>query len=441
MAGHAPHTNKRGILFQMAGHAPHANKRGILFRMAGHALGLALVAAAVLLAFRLVGNSAFFMDEGVHFQQITLFREGRLELSPRLTMLPGYHALTATAMRLFDKSGRYSARFFSTAISLATILVFYLLSGGLRSFTSLAKTFQFAFLPILFPFFPLIYTDVLSLLLVLIGLYLTLGKRYNLGALTVGLSLLVRQNNIVWLGLLYALAFSEYCHPRGWLWLTGHLRPDFLRRAWVFWLGLAGFLLFLLVNGGVAMGDDLNHPSPLQGASLGLHAGNLYLLLFLSFFLFLPLHLANLPTLGVFLWRRPWVLLLLLAFFLVYLPTFVNSHPYNVLAPQVVWRNRLLMAATASPLAKTLFFLPLAAGLLSVAVTPLAEKRYYWLYPFTALALLPAWLVEPRYYFVPLALFILFRRPGSPLEWVQAALNVCLVALSFTLTLARVFFV
>jgi len=397
-----------------------------------HTLTLLFLLGALLYAFRLVGKSPFFMDEGLHFQQITFFRQGRLELEPRLAMLPGYHALLAAVMRLFDKEGVYSARFLSTLISFAAILAFYLLAARLHKPPSLAKTLQFAFLPILFPFFPLIYTDILALLLVLLGLYLTLGRRYNLGALALGLSLLVRQNNIVWLGLLYLLAHAEFCQMAGVGWIAGHFHRQFLRRAWVFWLVLALFLAFVLLNGGVAMGDDRSHPS------LGLHAGNLYLLLFLSFFIFLPLQIANLPRL----WQRPWLLVLLAGVFLFYLPTFVNSHPYNVLAPEVVWRNRLLMLATASPTAKSLFFLPLGAALLSLTVTSLLERRFYWLYPFTLLALLPAWLVEPRYYFIPLALFILFRKTGTPLiEWVSVALSAALSVFLFYLTLSRVFFI
>jgi len=51
-------------------------------------------------------------------------------------------------------------------------------------------------------------------------------------------------------------------------------------------------------------------------------------------------------------------------------------------------------------------------ALLSLASTPLTTPAAYALYPYWVLALLPAWLVDPRYHILPFALFVLLRKPG-----------------------------
>ena len=46
--------------------------------------------------------------------------------------------------------------------------------------------------------------------------------------------------------------------------------------------------------------------------------------------------------------------------------------------------------------------------------TRLQRPEFRLLYPFSVLCLLPSWLVETRYYFVPYSLFVLFRSEASP---------------------------
>jgi len=44
---------------------------------------------------------------------------------------------------------------------------------------------------------------------------------------------------------------------------------------------------------------------------------------------------------------------------------------------------------------------------------PLQRRSFYWLYPVAAAALLPAGLVEPRYFIVPVVLFMLAKKHES----------------------------
>jgi len=71
---------------------------------------------------------------------------------------------------------------------------------------------------------------------------------------------------------------------------------------------------------------------------------------------------------------------------------------------------------------KVAFFMPVALAVLWLRTVGLRE-HWWLLYPFTVLFLLPAWLIEQRYYLIPLALFLLARKPVSiHVERVQVGL-------------------
>ena len=77
-------------------------------------------------------------------------------------------------------------------------------------------------------------------------------------------------------------------------------------------------------------------------------------------------------------------------------------------------------------------FVGITWALLSLAVTPFRAQAQYWLYPITALALLPVWLIEQRYYIMPFVLFMLFRIPGP--RWLEISLLAWSILLSIPLT-------
>jgi alpha-1,2-glucosyltransferase len=372
-------------------------------RLYWHAATLLLVAVIVLLEFRYMSTARLLSDESFNFRQITRFLGGDITMEPLMNVIPGYHALVAAAMFVLGKTGLFSARLFSTAISLASVALFYLLTWKALSRPSLVKTLQYAFLPLLFPFFALVYTDVLALFLVLLAFYLVLWKRYTLAGLVGILSILARTNNVSWFAFLFVYVYyREYG-------LDWRAVPRSLRKTWAFWLGFGLFLIFFIVNGGVAITNKSMQPS------FRFESGNIFFLLFLFFFLFLPLNIANFPRIVTLIKKRPWVIAALLLVFLFYLLSFRSDHPYNQARPDYYLRNQLLMTVTSGLGLKSLFFLPVAYGLLSLGVTRLRQKPFYWLYPFTVLSLVPFWLIEPRYYFVPFSLFILFKEERSPL--------------------------
>jgi DIE2/ALG10 family len=63
-----------------------------------------------------------------------------------------------------------------------------------------------------------------------------------------------------------------------------------------------------------------------------------------------------------------------------------------------------------------------AMSALTVASVRLGRPAFLALYPAALASLLPVWLVEPRYYLVPFALFQVFRAPfDQRIEWILLA--------------------
>ncbi len=143
--------------------------------------------------------------------------------------------------------------------------------------------------------------------------------------------------------------------------------------------------------------------------------------MFLSFFFFLPLWWGYRREIAKRL-RSWWPWLSLAVLFPLFWLGFVNDHPHNTERADFFLRNAILIYFSSTALRKLLFFLPVALACLCVASVPM--KRPWWLlFPFTMLFLLPEWLVEQRYYLVPLSLFLLAREQSSPWsERLQTAL-------------------
>ena len=371
---------------------------------------LLLVLAILLAEFAYLSQAPLLVDESYNFRQISRFVRHDFSMEPLMNVIPGYHALVALALSLAGKRGAFSARLVSVAISAGTVALFYLLTWKVHARPSMTRTLQFTFLPLFFPFFALIYTDVLALFLVLVAFYLALDRHYTLAGLAGMLSILARTNNIAWFAFLFVFIYYD---------LYGLDLRQFipsLRQTWIFWLGFALFLAFLIWNGGIGIGDKSSQPL------FKLETGNVSFLLFIFALLLLPLNLVSLPGIIRLVATRRWVLLLILltcaGLFLVY----HNTHKYNNIRPEYFLRNGLLIRMVTDLPLRAVYFAVVAFSLLSLSATQLAQKRFYWLYPFTLLSLLPFWLIEPRYSFVPLSLFLLFRveRKGWA-EWLQVA--------------------
>ena len=355
-------------------------------------------------SFLLIKDSHLIADEKVHYEQITFLIQGSNTLNPYLTTLPGYHTTIAILASPFNSYPIPLIRTLSFLISLTSIIVFYFTAKEINKSSAELKTLQYAFLPILFPLFFLIYTDVLSLLLVMLSFLLLLKNKHFLATLIGITSITIRQTNIIWLGFIFLIPYIE---KNGFKLKIKEIK-NHIKKYWLFLIGFLLFALFIMINKGVAIGDKGMHPLTLQ-------LGNIYFSLFLFFFLFLPLNIKNLPKIIKLIKRNKSIIHNLLGLLIIFLFTFNLTHPYNQEIYSFWLRNKILLYFSSSLFLKIIFFIPIAYSILSLAVIKLHKKSFYLIYPITILFLLPSPLIEQRYYLIPLALFILTKKKNSNL--------------------------
>lgn len=378
----------------------------------------------------------FLADESSHAWQIDSFFRNDYQILPHLTVIPGYHFLLAELQTLFHNDTTAFKRLISVLIGLLSTGFFFALQGREHPQVSpVNKTWQFAFNPVYFPFFFLIYTDPLSLLLILAALYFGRTKRYFFMGLSGIFSLLVRQNNIFWIGFLIFLTLREA--GINWRRPLKSVQKNLIAIIKINWLNLiagAGFLTFLISNGGVALGDRTQHPS------FAFHTGNLYLALILTVIIYLPFFLSRFPE--ILRTGKKWLGeklsalifgLSLVGGSLFFWFDFEVTHIYNRY-PQYWWflRNIFLHAAENNLWLKGAFLFALIYGILALIATPFrSQSLKIAFFTFSALTLLPSWLIEVRYAIIPIALFQLYRQEAD--RSTEVLQSVWQTALSFIL--------
>lgn len=320
-----------------------------------------------------LANERLMMDERLHVNQITRFVNGDFTFSTELSMGPGYHLLLTPFGRIFGTAPA-TLRFIQLFISFAFLFVFWHTARLLDAQHAHIKFLQIALSPLHFPYYFLLYTDSLNLLLLVGGFWLILKKRQYLAGLAASAAQLVRQSSIIWLGYLLLVA-SQQTHGK---------------KLMTFFIGIAGFLIFVLVNGGVVTGAKSFQP-------IAPSINNIVLFLFLMFVLFLPEHLMRIKKYVVFL---PVVIL----GGLLFTNFFVNNHPWNQ-TPYFL-RNQLLIWFSQDVGHKLLLFSLAGIQLVALAGQPLLTF-------FGMLSLGFIWLVEPRYGLPFLTLYLLTRKIPS----------------------------
>lgn len=343
-------------------------------------------------------------------------------MDPSLTTIPGYHMFLAIMGLIAGESSTSFLRFMTALIGIGGLFLAFKIASRLTPDRAELRMSQLLFLPIIFVFFPLLYTDIPSLVIILAALHFFLRRRYEYSFAVAAVSILVRQNNIVWF-LLFVVLWTliegtttveyadrtpqENIRDRIRRYIRTFRMPNGVRmHTAIIAITCISFAIFVWSNGGVAIGDQGAHPFP------SVHVGNIFFLLMLFTTLLLPMVLWQIPAMLRAMRDRPWVVPMLVALFIIYMFTFSNSHGYNQGIDSVFLRNRILTLITLNPLLKATAWIPVGLAVLSLIVTPL-RKHWWLLYPFTIIYLLPSWLIEQRYYIIPFALFLLVRKEQS----------------------------
>lgn len=370
-------------------------------------LGLiALVGISLIMGYGLIYGKPFFIDEPHHYQLIEKISLGTVQKSDFwLATLPGYHYAVGYIVRLAGFVSVDLVRLVNLFISFGTVLTFFLIARRFDSKTTHVKTMQFLFFPIIFPFYFLVYTEMLSLLLILLTFYF-LNRKTNFiaGIFSFG-SVLVRQNNLIWLGFFLVLITVDF--------LQGKVTFSNVKRLIIKTSSFAASFMFMAIfafhNKGLILGDKGVHP-------FSFYFDNLFVFLFLFFFLFLPLNISNLWKISHCPIRKllP-IAALVVAGFIFYFFQFKAEHHWNHILIEVFFRNQLLDYAMRSPLNKTLFYIPIGLSIVSLARVRYYSDLHYFYYPFTAVFLGMSLLVDPRYAIIPFTLMILLMKERSKL--------------------------
>lgn len=378
-----------------------------------------LVFAFILWLGILLFSQGTFVDEKTHYRQIGRILKGNLEILPSLTTFPGYHWTIAFLAKMTGQSSLVSIRFIGLLLSSVSLWIFFIIVKKIKSGDPFMKTLQLVFLPISFLYFPLVYTDIFSLLLVLLVFYFAISNKYKTSALFSLAAILVRQNNIIWI--IFTLVYS-YFSIYGTSFSLKNM-VEYFRRTFFHLLIIAVLVIFFWLNDGVALGDKRNH-------QLGLYLGNSYFFLAVVGFLFLPLiveyfHRLNFSKFNVAFLLRAGVGAILALAFVFAIPEL--HHGNNKLS---LLRNIILHGAYNQYV--WAYVVMILLGYCTFFLFKM-KKEQLVLIPFIFASLTPSLLVEQRYYIVPLVFLLIFRKESSPK--IELLLMIYFLVLSVALVL------
>lgn len=342
-------------------------------------------------------------DEVIHMVQIENFQKGDYSLHEGITTLPGYHYIMSVFAGAEDnQQSMQHVRLANTAFAILCIFLFYVLIK-VKGWRQNTKLVQFALLPILFPFYFLVFTDVVSLHFVLLSYLLFEKKQFAISSVVIASSIFIRQMNIIWCLFFILMIVTEHFS------LCDMKKNSIivLKKTYGYLIVCLAFYIFYKWNHGVAMGDKWAH----QGNKTFIDNFLFYLLC--TFAYFLPLHIANFTKVLAFV-KKHWIVSTLILIVVIHwVASFKANHPYNHQYQYVFLRNRIIEEIQASILIKIIFALCIYYTILSLIHIPFRSKKEYLLYIITYLLLLPSWLIEFRYYIVSLAFFVLFKTENT----------------------------
>lgn len=362
-----------------------------------------------LIAFVLIKDHGLMMDEHHNYRQIMRFATGDFRIDPDLTVVPGYHLFMSVFPRLFgvDWEMYYLyvplARGTSLFFSLATVPLFYAAARRLDQQSALIKTLQYSVFPLLSVYFFLIYTDAFSILFIILTLLFLLKHRYPASGLAASVSVMIRQNNIVWLIFFCLLAYLHRWGNR----VDRHTITEHMKRTSTYGIGILFFVVFLILNKGLVAGSQSR-----QYVQFTLtKPQDVFLALFLYSVLFLPSIVPALKGSIRTVWKyKYWAMLAPLAYPLYYV-YMVNDHPMN--QGTFFLHNLWAVVFSANPVMKFLLFVINLCAVVALLSVRMYRSYYYLLYPFAILFLWPIGFIEHRYTIIPFTLYLLFRKTGS----------------------------
>lgn len=387
----------------------------------------------------LVATGGFLVgDEWVHWNQIARFVSGDYHVYTQwLTNVPGYHWLATFVLWLLGQDSLAAGRLITAAMYAACVILFHRIRLRLHPEDALRATAQFLFLPILFVYGFLVYTDVPALMFLLAAFLATLRGQHVVSSVMLLASMGMRQNNVLWVvfvavwtsaPLLKTIWHDPDFRSLRWAaWRKSIL--DVLALVWPYLFAFACFLVYWYINGSISYS---NAQSTRAHPDFRPDTGNLFWLGAI-FMLLMPVHAVT----GLLRQVRSrkymgWVLVtgLLLFVFGVFALSFKVQHPYNVHDWGFI-RNRILIDVNQGGTSWWLFGSIASLGICGLVLQPWVE-RFGWLWiPFAFLFVSASWLIETRYVIMPLVMCLIFRK--SMAAWIESLMLAAWVLLSLWL--------
>jgi len=350
------------------------------------------------------------MDEALHAHQISNFLRGDFSLYSRLEMFPTFHFLFALWAKLWRSDAAQTLRSFSFCWDLALFVVLW---RAVEKEKPQERTWMLIFLPLLFPFLLLVYTDIPALVFLVAAFSAAKNTRPVLSCLSLSLACAFRQNHLSWFPF-FMLMCAHF---------EGTRFADVPRKYWYFIVSFSLFLAICYFQGGVSL-----HVPP-GVANVPFHPGNIIFLLALLPCIFLPLIAEHAGRIRSELRSAKIVCLVCLAIVWSFV-SFAAPHPFNHFAGHL--RTYFFIALDYDPLIKIAFAALTGAGALFLLVLPIERRVKLVLILSSFISLYPLKLIEVRYFFPPLILgVLLMEAPKSKYARMQICYGAALSLLMF----------
>lgn len=308
-----------------------------------------------------------------------------------LTVIPGYHFLIAMIAKPLHLFTIPQIRVLSFLISFLIVVptYFFLVKRNI------VKTNLFVYFPLMFFYYGLIYTDIISMGVVLLAFLLLRYQRYYLSSMIAFLSLLIRQNNIIWI-----LFFMMYIYFKENNLLDILFNKQnfeiYMKKVLGYIVCILWFGAFIFFNKGITLGDRGSH-------AFGFYLENVFIFLIIYFFMMFPEILESIKRMKLWIY-----MLFVTSFSLFSLSAFRIIHPYNTYAPFI--HNTLVKLMINNFVFRVLGILICALVAYYFFLAKFEYRTSISLFIASLLILVTTQMVEFRYYFIIIALiFILME--------------------------------
>ncbi|XP_003384944.1 PREDICTED: dol-P-Glc:Glc(2)Man(9)GlcNAc(2)-PP-Dol alpha-1,2-glucosyltransferase-like [Amphimedon queenslandica] len=400
-----------------------------------------------------------YMDEIFHVPQAQQYcRNNFSHWDPMITTPPGLYLISLLTIKplssLFAKDLCITSllRAQNVLFSLISFIVFHSLLSSIHSqlkptLLMVMSSLTLSLFPPLFFFNFLYYTDVGSTLFVLFGYLMSRQHRHLLASISLGVSLLFRQTNIVWAAFVGGASILRHLElelsrnkklPSLFYQFITLLKtllfqlPAVLSWVWSYVLLGIGFMIFIIINNGVVLGDRSHHIVSTHVPQV------MYFSCFVCFFSFWNILFRWKLFLKSFFnhfFRYLFLYVLLTAIGLMAAHYYTYEHPYLLADNRhytfYIWKNIYRRDEEIK-----YFLTPMYSVCMIIIMTLLREQQSFWwmlLYSGVCIVtLVPQSLFEFRYFIIPYLMFKVHVRPSS---LAAILLEVCLYGAINTLTL------